>query len=115
MEILCDKSTLVIKLLKVQIELKSFGFFFNVNVNLMGFFNFRKHSLGFEHNLQNSHHATCLTWLLTCTLGVPNFCKIVVLENSVNVVNNKDNKTVQSVAYPFNLWNPTKLEFTRYL
>ena len=83
MEKLCDESTLVIKLLKVQIELKSFGFFFNMN--LMLFFNFCKQSLGFEHNLQNSDHPACLAWskclamyslnlrLPTCTLGVPIF------------------------------------------
>ena len=29
---------------------------------MMGFFNFRKHILGFEHNLENSDHAACLTW-----------------------------------------------------
>ena len=28
----------------------------------MGFFDFCKQSLGFEHNLQNSDHAACLTW-----------------------------------------------------
>ena len=51
----------------------------------MGFFNFCKQSLGFEHNLQNSDHAACLTWsqclamynlnlrLPTCTLRVPIF------------------------------------------
>ena len=51
----------------------------------MGFFNFCKQSLGFEHNRQNSNHAACLTWsqclamynlnlrLPTCTLRVPIF------------------------------------------